>query len=101
MSTQPNNPSSGYAGSSHGNQIQYKPEDFSQAAINHGQRRINSELASGALELAKAMDQLRTAIVNSSGGKKIDFTEVDKTLAVVYKIVRGVADIKPPGCDPS
>jgi len=100
MSTQTSSYNS--AGSSHGGtQTQYNPEDFSQEAINRGQRRINYELAAGGLELANAIDELKKAIVNSSGGNKIDFTQVDKVMAAAKKIANGVADIKPPGCDPS
>jgi len=104
MSKQPNPPPSGYnspGSAQDGTQPPYKPEDFSQQAINHGQRRINYRLAMGGLELVKAIEAFKTAIVNSSGGKKIDFTEVDKAIADVFKITNSVADIKPPGCDPS
>jgi len=104
MSKQPSPPSSGYnsPGSvQDGTQPPYKPEDFSQQAINHGQRRINYRLATGGLELVKAIEAFQKAIVNSSGGKKIDFTEVDTAIAAVYKMANSVADIKPPGCDPS
>jgi hypothetical protein len=104
MSTQQNQSSSNYSsqGSGHGGtQQQYKPDDFSQQAINRGQRRINYELAAGGLKLAKAIEELKKAIQSSSGGNNIDFTEVDKVIAAVYEIANGVADIKPPGCDPS
>ena len=102
MSTQQNPSSSNYSspGSSHGGQRQYQPDDFSQQAINRGQRRINYELASGGLKLVKAIEEFKKAIVNSSGNN-VDFSEVDKALAAVYETANGVADIKPPGCDPS
>jgi hypothetical protein len=81
-------------------QKEYAPEDFSQLAINRGQRKINYALTVVDEKLAKAMELLRNAIAATPAGHDIDFDAFDQAISDVYRTSRRVASIKPPGCDP-
>jgi len=81
-------------------QKEYAPDDFSQTAINRGQRQINYALTVVDQKLALAVKLLRDAIAASPGGHDIDFDAVDEAIKDVYRRSRLVADIKPPGCEP-
>ena len=80
-------------------QMEYAPEDFSQSAINRGQRKINYALTVVDQRLARTLKLMRDAIAASPAGQDIDWDEVDEAIKEVYKLSRQVADIKPPGCD--
>lgn len=82
-------------------QREYDPEDFSQQAINRGQRQINFALTTVDEKLAKALEALRDAIAGTPGLARVDFDVVDAAISDVYKTSHRVADIKPPGCDPT
>ena len=79
-------------------QKEYAPEDFSQQAINRGQREINYELTVVGQKAADALKALRDAIARAPGGDKIDFDAVDEAISDVYKTSNEVAKIIPPGC---
>jgi hypothetical protein len=81
-------------------QREYDPQDFSQQAINRGQRQINFALTVVDEKLAKALGALRDAIAQTPGLGRADFDLVDEAIADVYNTSNKVADIKPPGCDP-
>ena len=76
----------------------YDPEDYSQKAINRGQRRINYELVEAIKKLADALDKM---IEKSSPGDPNKFKEVSDLVSAAREIAEGVADIRPPGCDPA
>ncbi len=80
-------------------QMEYAPEDFSQAAINRGQRQINYALTVVDKQLSNAIKALKDAIAASPAGRDIDFAAVDDALSEAYETGGKVADIKPPGCD--
>jgi hypothetical protein len=79
--------------------VEYAPEDFSQAAINRGQRKINYALTVVDQKLVKALGLLRNAIAATPAGRDIDFDAVDEAIADALGTSRRVAEIKPPGCD--
>lgn len=81
------------------NHVEYAPEDFSQSAINRGQRQINYALTVVDQKLIRVLELMRDAIAASPGGRDIDFDAVDEAISDVYRTSRRVADIKPPGCD--
>jgi hypothetical protein len=85
-----------YPGST-GTSSKYGPDDFSQQAINRGQRRINFELVVVTHKLADALDKL---IERLSPGDKEKYKDVGDLVATARKIANAVADIRPPGCDP-
>jgi len=76
---------------------EYEPEDFSQLAINRGQRMINYELTVVNAKLAKAIEKLKDAIEEAKLGE-IDFGPVKDALKAVSKANSKVAGIIPPGC---
>jgi len=79
--------------------MEYAPEDFSQSAINRGQRKINYALTMVDQRIAKTLKLMRDAIAASPAGQDIDFDAVDDAIKELYHLSRQVADIKPPGCD--
>lgn len=81
-------------------QMEYAPEDFSQAAINSGQRKINYALTLVIDRLTKALETVRDAVAALPAAHKIDLTEVNEAINEVYELNQQVAGIKPPGCDP-
>src|SRR5215213_1282743 len=81
-------------------QMEYAPEDFSQSAINRGQRRINYSLTMVDEKLAKALEALRDAIAALPAAHNIDLEEVNEAINDALETSRKVAGIKPPGCDP-
>jgi hypothetical protein len=72
--------------------MEYKPENYSQGAINAGQRKINYALTLVDEKLIKALEALRDAI------KALPATH--NAISEVSGYSRQVAGIKPPGCDP-
>ena len=105
MQTQENHhsekyPSSPYEQQQECTQREYDPQDFSQQAINRGQRQINFALTVVDEKLAKALGALRDALARTPGLARVDFDLVDEAIADVYNTSNKVADIKPPGCDP-
>lgn len=78
-----------------GTRDEYDPEDFSQLAINRGQRRINYELVVVTLRLADAFEKL---VEKLSAGDKAKFKEVGNLIEGARQTAKAVADIKPPGC---
>jgi len=82
------------------NACTHKPEDFSQPAINAGQRRINYDLAAAEMRIIEAVGKLTDVLAALFGGHTVDFTEVTKTIHQASIIANGVAETIPPGCDP-
>ena len=76
--------------------LPYDPENYSQKAINRGQRRINYELVAAITTLADALDKM---IEKSSPGDSNKFKEVSDLVAAAREIAEHVADIRPPGCE--
>jgi len=75
----------------------YKPEDFSQSAINRGQRLINGELVLVDQKLAKAIEELKNVL--ASALSNVNFASVQAAIDEVKRDSEGVAGIIPPGCD--
>ncbi|HEU4508589.1 MAG TPA: hypothetical protein VFR78_10150 [Pyrinomonadaceae bacterium] len=102
MHTQENHQAENYASEPHNQQAcrEYDPQDFSQQAINRGQRQINFALTVVDEKLARALEVLRDTLAKTPGLARINFDVVDEAISDVYNTSRKVADIKPPGCDP-
>lgn len=107
MSTQPNQSQRTLKSPSNGQAVDppttctHKPDDFSQLAINKGQRRINYELVVVDQKLAKALEALKCIIAGTPGFENVDFDEFEGAISDVYDTSRKVAGHVPPGCDPS
>jgi hypothetical protein len=80
--------------------MEYEPHDFSQAAINSGQRKINYALTVVDEKLAKAIEALRDAIVALPTGRNIDLKNVNAAIKEFRDLSELVAGVNPPGCDP-
>lgn len=80
--------------------MDYTPQDFSQSAINSGQRKINYALTLVDEKLAKTIEALRDAIAALPAAHNIDLTKVNAALKDAVDTSYMVAGIKPPGCDP-
>ena len=81
--------------------MEYEPHDFSQAAINSGQRKINYALTVVDEKLAKAIEALRDAIAALPTAHHIDLKQVNAALKEFRDLSQQVAGVKPPGCDPN
>jgi hypothetical protein len=80
--------------------MEYNPNDFSQSAINGGQRKINYALTVVDEKLAKALEALCNAISALPPTQHIDLKNVNEALKEFRYLSAMVAGIKPPGCDP-
>jgi hypothetical protein len=80
--------------------MEYTPQDFSQAAINGGQRKINYALTVVDEKLVKALEALKDAIAALPTAHNIDLKNVNAAIKEVRDLSQLVAGIKPPGCDP-
>jgi len=81
--------------------MEYAPHDFSQAAINSGQRKINYALTLVDEKLANAIVALKEVIEKLPQGNKLDLGKVNAAIKDAVDTSRQVAGIKPPGCDPN
>jgi hypothetical protein len=81
--------------------MEYDPENYTQAEINSGQRKINYALTLVDEKLAKAIEALRDAIAALPTAQHIDLGDLNKAIKDAVDTSREVAGIKPPGCDPS
>ena len=81
--------------------MEYAPNDFSQAAINSGQRKINYALTLVDEKLTNALVALKEVIEKLPQGNKLDLGKVNAAIKEAIAIREQVAGIKPPGCDPN
>jgi len=78
----------------------YNPDNYTQADINKGQRKINYALTLVDEKLAKAIEALRDAIAALPPAHNINLEDVNKKINDALDTSKKVAGIKPPGCDP-
>jgi len=83
----------------------YHPEE--QEKINQGQRWINYELShvdESILEVLKlcveSLKEVKAALPPVPEARDINLNKIDEAISASYAISRGVASIKPPGCEP-
>jgi len=81
--------------------MEYNLEDFSQSAINKGQRKINFALTVVDVKLIKLIEALRDAVAALPAAHNINVDDLNKAITDVYRTSEKVASIKPPGCDPT
>ena len=72
-----------------------------QAASNDGQKKINGELCRVDWMIIETLKHLRQILDQSPAMARADFENFDKWLKWAYYASGAVADIKPPGCEPS
>ncbi len=78
----------------------YDPEDFSQSAINEGQRIINYQLTEVAKKLSHVLARLSELLAKTPGINQGELVNIKKVIAEAIEISNTVADIYPPGCQP-
>lgn len=77
---------------------EYPLEDFSQKAINEGQRIINGQLTELGKTLANTLQALKDAIKKSPIGSEIDCCAIQNDITKAIAISKRVAGYYPPGC---
>ena len=77
----------------------YDPNDYSQAGINRGQRKINGELCNVDRKIIVALMAIRDALACVPGCCEIHLHAIDAAIADAAYSNRKVAEIKPPGCE--
>ena len=80
--------------------MEYVPGDFSQSAINSGQRKINYALTLVDEKILKAIEELRDAVAALPAAHNLNLVKVNQALKYATDLSQMVAGIKPPGCDP-
>jgi hypothetical protein len=80
-------------------QREYSVEDFSQSAINRGQRYINYNIAKTGEEVVSAFREVRNliAILNAHG--HVDLQALDAAIDRVEQATIKIAGPFPPGCE--
>ena len=78
----------------------YAPDDFSQSAINRGQRVINYQLTEVAKKLSHLVSLLTEALAKTPILDQDEVVKMRKEIKEATEISKTVADIYPPGCDP-
>lgn len=81
--------------------MDYTLEDFSQSAINNGQRKINYALTVVDKKIATAIEALRDVVAALPVAHNTNFDALNQAIIDVYRTSEKVASIKPPGCDSS
>ena len=77
----------------------HNPDDFSQQAINRGQRQINYKFAEVEQKLVEALNSLIDAVENIPGCVKEKIDEATSATAVAEDLRAKVAETRPPGCE--
>ena len=77
----------------------HDPDDFSQQAINRGQRIINYKFTEVEHKLVEAINALIDAVENIPGCVKEKIDEATSAIAVAEDLRAKVAETRPPGCE--
>ena len=80
-------------------QREYKPDDFSQSAINRGQRHINYYIAKTGEEVVSAFREVRNLIAVLSAHGHVDLHALDAAIERVSQATIKIAGPFPPGCE--
>lgn len=72
-----------------------------QKAINAGQAKINFALTEADRRLMDILEIVKTAIQAPPGHGHTYVPQIDEAIRVAIRAIDRVAEIKPPGCDPT
>lgn len=75
--------------------------NVTQQDINDGQRKINGQLCRVDWMLVETLRLLRVEIKKLPAANQLDFERIDTILAKAYHTSAAVAEIRPPGCEPT
>ena len=77
----------------------HDPEDFSQLAINRGQRKINYKLTVVDKKLIDALKALVAALAKLPNPPQAEITAASIAIKEAEDVNKIVAEHRPPGCD--
>ena len=78
----------------------YRPEDYTPAQINAGQRKVNYALTEADEKVVEILKIMKDAILAPHGQAQTYVARIDAAIAAATKAIDHVAEIIPPGCDP-
>ncbi len=79
----------------------YRAEDYTQAQINAGQRKINYALTLADRKLIATLVAIKNALSGPPGEIQHHISKIEAAIKESSWVVEEVAGIKPPGCDPT
>jgi hypothetical protein len=77
----------------------YRPQDYTQEGINHGQRQINYALTQADKALVAVLTMMKDALDAPPGQRQTYVTRINTAIDAATKAINHVAGIRPPGCD--
>ena len=77
----------------------YRPQDYTQEGINHGQRQINYALTQADRALINVLTLVKEALQSPPGQMQSSVSRINSAIDAATKAVNHVAGIRPPGCD--
>ena len=77
----------------------YRPQDFTQEQVNHGQRQINYALTQADKAVVAVLSIVKDALQAPPGQAQTYVTRINAAIDEATKAIDHVAGIKPPGCD--
>lgn len=77
----------------------YRPQDYTQEGINHGQRQINYALTQADKALVAVLTIMKDALDVPPGQRQTYVTRINTAIDAATKAINHVAGIRPPGCD--
>jgi hypothetical protein len=77
----------------------YRPQDYTQDQINHGQRQINFAITQAEKKLVDVLTIMKDALQAPPGQAKTYVDQMGKAIDAATKAIDHVAGIRPPGCD--
>jgi hypothetical protein len=80
---------------------EYHPEHYTQVGINAGQRKINFALTEADRKLVAVLEALKNAIIEPPGQSQRNVADIQAAIEAAITAINKVAEITPPGCDPS
>lgn len=72
-----------------------------QQGINDGQRKINGQLCRVDWMIVETLRLLRVEMAKLPAANQLDFERIDSMLTRAYHTSGEVAEIRPPGCEPT
>jgi len=77
----------------------YRPQDYTQEGINHGQRQINYALTQADRALINVLTIIKDALEAPPGRADVFVSQIKTAVDAATEAVNHVAGIRPPGCD--
>lgn len=77
----------------------YRPQDYTQEQVNHGQRQINYALTEADRAVVDVLTMVKDALQAPPGQMQTHVTRINTAIAAATKAIDHVAGIRPPGCD--